>query len=291
MAIEKLLRWTVIVGIFALPFIIFIVADGFQRSDLILFPFYPLNADNFFFPFITGKNFAFRIIVEIITGAWLALALIKPEYRPKKSWLLGAFAIFTIIIALADATGVNPFKSFWSNYERMDGWVTLAHLFLYFVVAAAMLNTEKLWKSLLQTMLIASLLISLYGYLQFFGVLTLTAGFESVQRIAATFGNPIYLGVYMLFHVFIAGMLLSQNYADGKRSSSPSLILYIAIIVLVTIMLFFTGTRGAILGLIGGALTALFLFALSSGSKAAWRVVIAALVGVILLGGGLGLGK
>ena len=273
MVLEKSLRAVALTGIFALPLVAFLVTQSL------------------FFPYITGKNFAFRIIVEIATAAWLALALVNPAYRPKRSWLLAAFTVFVVVIAIADAQGAYPFKSFWSNYERMDGWVTLAHLFLYFVVAAAMLNTEKLWKSLLQTMLIASLLISLYGYLQFFGVLTLTAGFESVQRIAATFGNPIYLGVYMLFHVFIAGMLLSQNYADGKRSSSPSSILYIAIIVLDTIMLFFTGTRGAILGLIGGALMALFLFALSSGSKAAWRVVIATLVGVIILGGGLWLGK
>ena len=60
MAIEKTLRGIVILGIFALPFIVFIVAN------------------NLFFPYITGKNFAFRIIVEIITGAWLALSLLKP---------------------------------------------------------------------------------------------------------------------------------------------------------------------------------------------------------------------
>src|SRR3989344_5236305 len=67
MAIEKMLRWIVLGGVFALPFIVFIVAN------------------NLFFPYITGKNFTFRIIVEIITGAWLALALVKPEYRPRKS--------------------------------------------------------------------------------------------------------------------------------------------------------------------------------------------------------------
>ena len=100
MIIEKTLRWIVILGIFTLPFIVFIVAN------------------TFFFPYITGKNFAFRLIVEVIVGAWLALALIKPEYRPRKNWLLGAFAIFTLLVALADAFGVNPFKSFWRNIRR-----------------------------------------------------------------------------------------------------------------------------------------------------------------------------
>src|SRR3989344_4257539 len=100
--LEKTLRWIVLIGVFALPFIVFIVADSL------------------FFPFITGKNFAFRIIVEVLTGAWLVLALVNPTFRPRRSWLLGAFAIFVGIVAIADALGVYPFKSFWSNYERMD---------------------------------------------------------------------------------------------------------------------------------------------------------------------------
>src|SRR3972149_11263552 len=142
MAIEKTLRFIVLGGIFALPFIVFIIAQSL------------------FFPFITGKNFTFRIIVEIMTGAYLALALVNPSVRPRRSYLLGAFALFVLVVALADAFGVYPFKSFWSNYERMDGWVTLAHLFLYFVVASSVLNTEKLWKAFWQTELVMSLLIA-----------------------------------------------------------------------------------------------------------------------------------
>src|SRR3989338_7390340 len=108
MVLERMLRGIVLAGIFALPFIVFIVAESL------------------FFPFITGKNFAFRIIVEVMSGAWLALALVNPIYRPRRSWLLGAFALLVTVVALADALGVYPFKSFWSNFERMDGWVTLA---------------------------------------------------------------------------------------------------------------------------------------------------------------------
>src|SRR3990167_6014159 len=124
MTLEKVLRWIALGGIFALPFIVFLISTSL------------------FFPFITGKNFAFRLIIEVITGAWLALALVNSAYRPQRQWLLGAFAIFVILIALADAFGVYPFKSFWSNYERMDGWITLAHLFLYFVVSSSIMSRK-----------------------------------------------------------------------------------------------------------------------------------------------------
>src|SRR3989338_8669857 len=207
MAIEKTLRGIVILGIFALPFIVFIVAN------------------NLFFPYITGKNFAFRIIVEIITGAWLALALVKPEYRPRKSWILG--------------------------------------------------------------------------------ILSVDAGFSSTSRISATFGNPIYLAGYMLFHIFIASILMVQSGNDRWNTLErffgmgflavfsallailardagwiPYLVLvlfgalavwllyakqkYLLVLLLAidTAVLFLTGTRGAMLGLIGGVLLSALLIAI-----------------------------
>src|SRR3989344_1833509 len=185
-ALEKILRVIVLGGVFVLPFIVFIVASSL------------------FFPFITGKNFAFRIIVEVMVGAWLALALVNPVYRPRRSWLLGAFALFVFVVAVADALGAYPFKSFWSNFERMDGCVTLAHLLLLLVVAVSVLNTEKLWRTFWQVSLIVSVVVALYGFLQIAGSLALGQGGSGglTSRIDATFGNPIYLAVYMLFHVF-----------------------------------------------------------------------------------------
>jgi O-antigen ligase/tetratricopeptide (TPR) repeat protein len=263
--LEQVLRWTVIAGIFALPFIVFIVASSL------------------FFPFITGKNFAFRIIVEIITSGWLALALVYPHYRPRRSWMLLAFALFALIMAIADAQGVNPFKSFWSNFERMDGWVTLAHLFAYFVVATSVLSS-KLWKYLWHTILGVSVLVSCYGLLQLAGLATINQG---GVRLDATFGNATYLAVYMLFTVFMAAFFLARAWVDkgpGKRTGV--VLLYGGIIALDFVIMFFTATRGAILGLIGGAvLAAILLVVQSPRSRNAWR--LSAGIGVVIVLAGL----
>ena len=49
----------------------------------------PLLVANFlFFPFITGKNFFFRIIVEILTALWLSKCLVDASWRPRKGLLL-----------------------------------------------------------------------------------------------------------------------------------------------------------------------------------------------------------
>ncbi len=247
MALEKTLRWIVLAGIFALPFIVFIVAD------------------EMFFPFMTGKNFTFRIIVEIITGAWLALALVNPEYRPRKHWLLYAFAIFVAVIFAADLSGEYPFKSIWSNYERMDGWITLAHLFAYFVVASSVLSTQKLWRRFWLTSLGVSVLAGLYGLLQLIGVSAVGQGGAGGlgARIDATFGNPIYLAVFMLFNIFIAAFLWTESWERNGAGNRLAVSLgYGSVIALDTFVLLFTGTRGTTLGLIGGVLLAAFLIAI-----------------------------
>ena len=268
MTLEKTLRWIALGGVFALPFVVFVVAQSL------------------YFPFITGKNFTFRIIVEVMTGAWLALAVINPAYRPRRSWLLAAFAIFLIVIAAADLFGVNPFKSFWSNFERMDGWVTLAHLFAYFVVASTVLNTEKLWRALFQTSLAVSVIVGLYALLQLFGIASLNPGFSSAARLDATFGNPIYLAVYMLFNVFLAALLLAQfSRQEGFRTRSPLALFYWGVLLLDTLILFLTSTRGAILGLVGGAILAALLYIFSfDASRKTRQVVVGAVILVLLFG-------
>jgi hypothetical protein len=158
MTLQKLLRGAVLGGLFIIPFIPLIVAY------------------NLFFPFITGKNFAFRILVELVAGGWVGLALIAPEYRPRRSWMLAGFAAFVSIMFVADIFGTNPTKSIWSNFERMEGWVTLIHVFLYFVVLSAMLKTQFLWRSYWWTTIGVSLAVCLWGLAQFFGYIAIDQG-------------------------------------------------------------------------------------------------------------------
>ena len=309
--ITQTLRGVVLAGVFALPFIVFLVTTSL------------------FFPFITGKNFAFRILVEIVSVAWLALALVQVEYRPRRSWTLAAFSLFVLIVAIADLQGAVPFKSFWSNFERMDGWVTLAHLFAYFVVAVSVVNSEKMWKLLWQVSIATSVAVGFYGLLQLTGKVSLGQGGSSglTARLDATFGNPIYLAAYMLFHVFMAAVYLSRgglrSWDTGERilwvavvglslltivdvQHAPStvilgLILFLGLeiflvflpalylltfsIILDATVLCLTGTRGTILGLIGGALiSAVLLVLLARQSRNAWRAAVGVIVVIFVVG-------
>src|SRR3989338_103880 len=142
---RDVLKWIVFGGVFLLPFVPLLVTG------------------NLFFSYITGKGFAFRIIVEIVFATWALLALSEPRYRPRFSWVAASLAAFVAVIFFADLFGETPAKSFWSNFERMEGWMTLMHLLLYFIVAGSVLTTEKLWSRFFNTSLAAASLVSQIG--------------------------------------------------------------------------------------------------------------------------------
>ncbi|MFC1731685.1 O-antigen ligase family protein [candidate division KSB1 bacterium] len=265
MNFENILRKFVTWGIFLIPFIPFIIL-----TDL-------------FFPFITGKNFAFRIIVELLFGGWFILMLYDKSYRPKFSWLLASIAAFVGIIAIADIFGENPMKSIWSNFERMDGLVTLVHLFMYFLVAGTVFNTEKLWTRFLNTSVGVSGILGIYGLFQLWGFITINQG---GVRLDATFGNATYLAVYMLFHVFITTLLLLR-----WRGDQMIRYVYGGLIALQIMMIYFTATRGTILGFLGGVILTSILIALFGGKagderKIFRKIAAGVLIAVFVIVGG-----
>ncbi len=219
-------------------------------GGLFLVPFIPfLVSGSLFFPFITTKAFVWRIIVEIIFASWLLLAISDSEYRPKKSPLLYAVLAFIAVVGIADLFGVAPLRSLWSNYERMEGFVSMLHIGAYFVVILSFFK-EADWKKWWNTSLIASALMVGYALLQVIGSIRPS---QSDARVDGTFGNAIYLAVYLLFHIFIALYFCIKEWRNTTLRY-----LYGALILAQLFILYFTATRGSILGVLGG----LFIFAL-----------------------------
>ncbi len=270
------LRWGVLVGLFLVPFVPFIIADGASGSHGFYIPF-----TNLFFPFITGKNFAFRIIIELTLLCYVLLALREPKFRPRASMLLWTATAFVGWMAVATILSVDPVKSFWSNFERMEGYLGLLHVFAWFVMAGATLTVTKLWERFFNVTIFASALMGLNALMQLIGWVQISS--QSGPRVDTTFGNATYLAVYMLIHVFLTLFMLSR----AKRSSGLQ-ILYGLALVLQVLGLYYTETRGALLGLVGGFLIAALWVALF-GKGSEWRglrrtaigglVVIAILVG------------
>jgi O-antigen ligase len=250
----KFLRWALIIGLCLVPFIAFIIADGSHFFGI-----------NMFFPYITGKNFVFRILVEIMTAAYVLLAIREPKYRPRSSLLMWALGLFVLWMAVATATSIDPVKSFWSNFERMDGYITVLHMFAFFTIAGVMLTVEKWWENFFKVSVGVSVLMSINGLLQAFHLFGLAPSSQSGARADGTFGNAIYLAVFMLFNLFITLYLLVKD-----RKSPTAWSLYGIAFVMQFATLYYTESRGALLGTLGGlVIAAIYIAIFAKGSQ--WK--------------------
>tara|TARA_B100000508_G_scaffold24443_2_gene17612 strand:- start:4370 stop:6574 length:2205 start_codon:yes stop_codon:yes gene_type:complete len=222
---KDVLKAVVIGGLFAVPFLTLYVEN------------------DYFFPFITGKNFWFRIIIDVVFAAWVVLMLYEAKYRPKVSAITISFGILIVIMFFANLFGLHPRSSFWSNFERMDGYVSLIHTFMYMFVLSSVLHTKKHWNYLLNTSLFVAFAVAFYGLAQYGGFV------DGSSRIDSRLGNAAYMAVYMLFHIFVAFWLFVETKVTHRK------ILYAALALMFTFVLFETGTRGTAVGLAVGVMT------------------------------------
>ncbi len=236
MPIEKILKYVINFGLCLILIIPFIVVDSM------------------FFPYITGKVFTFRIIVEIIFGLWLILIIKDKEFRPRWSCLFGAVGVFVLILLLSAINAVSPYKAFWSNYERMEGWIIFIHLMMYFVVLGSMLNTKKLWLWFFRLNLFIASILAIQSVVE--------GAKEEIVRIAGPLGNPIYISVYFLFIFFISLILLYkdvlvQNLLLWKNFKNIFLNILFYVYLFISgfsLYIIYRTSRGALLGVIVGIL-------------------------------------
>jgi O-antigen ligase len=226
--------------------------------------------DSQFFPFITGKNFLFRTLVEVAFAAWAILAISTKEFRPKFTMLTWSVLGFACILGIANLFGENPYRSFWSNFERMDGYVTILHVTALFFVVSSVFKEAPLWKWFFRTSVFVSVITSIYAITQ---VLGLAQIHQSGTRVDATFGNSIYLAIYSAMHVLIAAYLFIKDYPNVAWR-----VTYAGVILLNLIALFYTGTRGTLIALVVGALSAAFFYIWKAVDHPVLRKVAVAII-------------
>ena len=229
-----------------------------------------------FFPYIVGKALYSRTLTEIAFGLWAALALRHPSYRVPKSRLLLIFAVYGVVVLLASVFGVSPQRSIWSTYERMQGFVDLAHWFAFTWVLTSVFRSWADWRTLLNLNLGVSFIMGLLGLSQLLDIKVLEF-LAATERLDITLGNPTYVGAYMLVNVLIAmgflghsllcpapaGAARSQAARRKRTRRRPAArqgmstetwwrVFWVATIILDALILYLSGTRGAFVGLVAG---------------------------------------
>ena len=232
------------------------------KTLIYLIPFLPLYvSSSMIYPYITGKNFAFRIIVELSAALWVVLLVANRKYRLQSSTITLSILAFTFIVGLADVFGINPYNSFWSNYERMEGYVTILHLALYFMIVKSIFKTKKDWIILLNLFVIANVIVSLYALMSLPHVEQQVGPYAF--RVSGTLGNPPFLASYLLLAAFLGLILIFNTQKTYLKY------IYLLSIALNSIVIYFTATRGAIVAVLIGVIffSLFFLFGKSKTSK------------------------
>jgi O-antigen ligase len=254
--ITPVLRNIVLAGAFLMPFVVFVFSN-----DL-------------FFPYVGGKNFAFRIIAEIIFFAWVALMFLDAEYRPRKNAIIYAILGFTGIMGVATIFSFNPLQSFWSDFERMEGYVTLLHLAGYFLALSSVMQVQKKWTWLFRIMLGVSVAIGMGGL----------AELGEANRVAGILGNAAYLGSYAMLHAGLALFLLVR-----PSISRIERYVYGAVAFFNLWVMYNTATRGAMVGFIVGAIIAalLYTFFARAQEEKRFRMISGGVIAMLIIIGGV----
>ncbi len=266
MTLQKTLRGIALSALFIIP-----VFALFPMS------FWPFSFPNgLFFPFITGKAFYFRILVEIALACWACLAFLDVRYRPRFTALTITVTLFAVVTLLADLLGVNPIRSLMSNFERMEGWLVVAHLWAFYMVAAHVFGSgeggKRLWHRWFNTSLVVASIVTIYAFTQLFGW---TEVHQGSVRLDASLGNAAYLAVYLLMHVGIAMYLFFVARAKAIANAGFLQWLYPILSIIFAFIILQTQTRGTLIGLGAGLIIACACQALLANGVNYKKVLIA----------------
>ena len=241
---------------------------GVSRFFLFLTPFaLDIVTKSTLFPFIVGKYVWFRSSVALAL-IFFALGVLfggerGQEYFGKiirviRTPLGLAVTAFTAFFILAGMFGIRPGYSFWSNFERGEGGLQMLHLYAFFLLLSTLFVKEKDWVKILWALLWSAMLSMLYGVgagLGYNGFIGPKFG-DPDFRFQGSVGNPSYLAAFLLFGILIGAYLLVTRYRK-RFFTAPGAVLLWIFLGAYGVGFLLAATRGAFLGLGGGALVGL----------------------------------
>ncbi|MFH1523136.1 MAG: O-antigen ligase family protein [Patescibacteria group bacterium] len=229
--------------------------------------------------FSLDRAVLFKIFVEALTVLSLIKIILSKRiliYTEYKYFILPI--VFFVILALITIFSIDPYKSFWGSYIRQQGLFLYLHYFLFFCVLGSFLADKRKIKRIINTILLGSLIVSLYGIMQWLGFEFINwQESYSQSRIISTLGQPVFLGNYLLLVIFLSLYKVIINKRFIFRS------FYILLFLLQFFCLIFTYSRGAWLGFIFGVCFGILLYLYIKKKSFIKSAVILLLITIVVL--------
>lgn len=259
-----------------------------------------LVAASNYFPFIGVKYYFFRWVTElavICALLWWAFEGGNLGERMKSAFkkpIVWAVSAFTAAYTLAALFAWDVHSAIWSNFERGEGAFQMIHYYLFFLLLATLFEEERDWKILFRSSLVAATLMIFYGLAAAIGASGFLGPYfshpewntptlwsrlaEPQYRFQGSLGNPAYVSIYLIFVSFFGMWLWFSKKRDWLGHLS-----YLLLIAFFFLFFWLASTRGAMLGLIVGALAYLGYLCIY-GQKRLRIIAILILFGLLLLG-------
>jgi len=238
---EETLKRVIVVAVMLLLFTIPLTFD-------------PTAYDAFELPKIT----LFRILIVLAAFAWLILLLKRGEFSVSSSPLNWPIAAFLGVSIISTIFSRNPGVSLLGlyNFYFWGLGAIIGYVLLYIVISTVPEETD--WQDMITVILLGSVAIMIYGFIQRQGIDILEWAESPRQRIWSTLGNPNFLGAYLVMVVPLA----FSRFLDKNQKEEIRVILFFLIAALFT-ALSFTLSRASWLAIIIGSL----IWAVSLGRK------------------------
>ena len=225
-------------------------------------------------PYVFSKTLLLQATIALTVPAFLLLVWRQPALRPRRSWLSIALGAYFIALSLSCVFAFHRHRAFWGSQSRMLGLFSLAHFFVWYVMATSLLRTWSDWRRLLHWQVALGFFVALAALYDLRD--------PNISRIAGVLGNPIYCATYQVFIIGILALLWIRS----VRLALRTLYAVGAIVSLITLLL--TGSRGALLGFVSGLALVALVWTISDRR---WRYLIAMVGGLLLACAGYALIK
>jgi tetratricopeptide (TPR) repeat protein len=243
--------------------------DGFLEAGwlvaILTIPlFFNIHSERVFEP---DKLAILRSLALLMVAAWLVgfidrrgwrefgrLRFTDPDSIWHKPFVLPILALI-VVYALATMFSINPRISWAGSYQRLQGtYTTLSYVVIFALMAAGLRSPEQV-RRVVTVVIVTSIPVALYGMLQHFGHDPLPWGGDVQGRVAGHMGNAIFIAAYliMVIPLTLARIIdaFSNILGDEKMAASDVArsSIYIFILAVQLLTLYWSGSRGPLIGL------------------------------------------
>ena len=213
-----------------------------------------------------------RSLVGVMALAWLVLtveehARREPDQRAIHRWrrwlalpLVFPVLFFSASYVVSTLFSINPTKSVWGLFERLEGaYSTLCYVALFALVAGYLRTREQIDR-LVTAIILSSVPVAVYGVFQHLGLGQVAAREDLIA--VGTLGNAMYLSSYLILVVPLTLARLVTSQAPGGRHDAVQArrlgvaLLYGSALAMQAAAILFSGSRGPVVGLAGAGFIA-----------------------------------